>query len=235
MGLLYETRQRIIDEDAYWVMMGDAAECITPKDERWASGGIDPQLVDARGVDYIVDRQMEWLREFVASIIDRCLVWHQGNHERKYSHYSGHNPIKEAVLVPLGREDLWCEGSQNTIIEFPNGRAVINSAHGNKTSQFIGTLINWQMKRLRDYDDITVLMRGHHHHLFAVKAANIHTTRGKRPRLKDRVCAVLGTGSALKTLEEEVVSYAEVGDFHPVVLGFPYAVIGGDGYLEVCS
>ena len=227
MGLLYETRRRILDEGAYWVMMGDAAECITPKDPRWASGGIDRKLVDARGVDFIVDRQVEWIREFVAPIIDRCLVWHQGNHERKYSEYSGHNPIVEGVLAHYGKASLWCEGSQNTVLEFfhdgsPVGRAVVNSAHGNKTGQFTGSIVHWQMNRLRTYDDVSVLMRGHHHHLFAVKVANIHTTKSKKPRLKDRVAVILGTGSALKTLEENSASYAEIADYPPVVLGFPY-------------
>ncbi len=231
--LLYKTRDAIAeDENSLWVHTGDAAECITVKDPRWASGGIDFSICPPGEADYVVDYQMAWIREFVEPIIDKCLVWHEGNHESKYASTSGHSPILDAVLRPLGRQDIYSPGQCITRLSFKDryGKMCsvrVSSAHGTKTSQYPGTLINWGTLRLRSYDDVDILMRGHHHHCFAVKVANVYTGPNHN-NLKDREGVVVGTGSAYKTMQEEAKSYSEDADFLPVVLGFPRIILRPD-------
>ena len=231
--LLYKTRDRIIEDPrALWVHPGDAAECITVKDPRWASGGIDYEICPAGEADYVVDHQMHWIREFVEPILPKCLAWHEGNHEGKYSENTGHKLIVEDVLEPLGFKHLWAPAQQTTLMQFVDEHGKVcsvrlNSAHGKKTGQSVGAIINWAINRLRSYDDVDILMRGHHHHCFALKCANVSTGRS-HSRLHDREGVIMGTGSAMKTMQEDAKSYAEDADFMPVVLGFPRVALRPD-------
>lgn len=225
-GLLERTRDYILADPVHrrWIFMGDGAECITPTDRRWKSRGVDGSLIKLEDADRIGQISVKIVAEFARPIIDQCLVWHDGNHEDTLSRNTTFI-IGEEVLSRLGRPDLYAPGQATTRLVFTDKyRKVcsikINSAHGNKTGQEVGTLINWAVRKLRAYDDVDILMRGHHHHLFAQPCANVSNDT-RHSRLRDRVCFVVGTGSALKTLEEHVSSYSEEGDFLPVVLGFP--------------
>lgn len=67
--------------NAYWVGMGDYAECIIHTDPRFDARSIDKKYVDR--LSYIVDAQFDDLEELFTPIQDKCLGLLEGNHERQ--------------------------------------------------------------------------------------------------------------------------------------------------------
>jgi predicted phosphodiesterase len=214
--------------------MGDHTDAIDAKDPRWDSGGVDYEIIPPHRQNEYSDLVVKWLADFTRPIIDQCLVWHDGNHEAKFNKANSTSLSRRVLEQLFGVEDprvesLYAPGQATTRIVFSDEHrhtieVKLNTAHGNKTGQQVGTLINWGAQKLRSYDDVDIIMRGHHHHVFAQKVANVSNDI-RHSRLRDRVGMVVGTGSALKTLQEKVKSYSEEADYLPVVLGFPRIVL----------
>lgn len=230
--LLYKTRDWLLEkpERRLWFGMGDHTDGIDSKDPRWDSGGIDYDIVPPDRQNEYGDLTVDWLSEFVLPIKDQLVKWHDGNHEDKFNRFNSTSLSRRVLENVFGRKSerlaqVYAPGQATTRFQFvdPYGKVCtlkVNSAHGRKTGQKVGAIINWAVDKLRSYDDVDILMRGHHHHLFAQKCSNVSNDVGHK-RLRDRDCMVVGSGTALKTLQEDVKSYSEEADYLPVVLGFP--------------
>ena len=80
--LLKETIAEIkANPKARWGGMGDYCEWITKDDPRFASGGIDEEIVRIGNLDRIGDVYVEALAEMLKPIADKCWFFGRGNHE----------------------------------------------------------------------------------------------------------------------------------------------------------
>jgi len=237
--LLHKQRAWLLErpDRRLWIAMGDHADAIDPKDPRWDSGGVDYEVVPPDRQDEYGDLTVKYVTKFVEPIMDQCIVWHDGNHEDRFNKLNSTNLSRRVLENIYGIDSpqikrLYAPGQATTRLQFVDAHGKvctckINSAHGRKTGQQVGAIINWAVQKLRSYDDVDILVRGHHHHLFTQKCSNVSNDVGHR-RLRDRDCMVVGSGTALKTLQESVKSYSEEADFMPVVLGYPVITLRPD-------
>lgn len=229
--LLMRKREQIIrDPGALVVLMGDLYDCITASDKRFDSASIDYSVIDPKKLSRLADeltRDGCWM---LAPIIDKVLVAHDGNHEKVLDKGAA-SSLMARILDKLGGPELvervYAPAGAMTTLRFEDGNkhnltCKIQSAHGVQASQYTGTLVNSMVRKTKDYQDADIILRGHSHHVFAIKAAKLHT---QEDDLSDHEAVVCHTGSALKTYEQDKESYAEEKDYAPIVLGFPRITI----------
>lgn len=221
----YEVRNEIAaNPTALVALMGDLTECITEKDPRWDSGGVDYSLVAPGDASHILDAEVEWATDFLRPIHDKVVVIHDGNHEKQANRHNA-TSITERVVEASGiPRDLYVPGAALTRLVFTDSSRhacslVINSAHGTQTGRMDGGKLN-RMKQALAYFRCDIMLRGHSHSLFTsphdwLEANANHT------KLIAKRGYVSHTGSFLRTYEQDQDSYAEDGDYPPTSIGCP--------------
>ena len=229
--LLMRKRDEIVrDPKGLVVLMGDLYDCITSSDKRFDSASIDYSVIEPKKLSFLHDELTKDACRMLEPIIDKVLIVHDGNHEEVLNRNST-SSLLAGVLDKLGGEELvgrlYAPGHAMTTLRFEDGNkhnltCKIQSFHGTQASQYMGTLVNSMAKKTQQYHDADIILRGHSHHAFAVKAARLDENGEE---LFDCEVVLCHTGSALKTYEKDKESYAEKKDYAPIVLGFPRIII----------
>lgn len=225
MGALIDTRNAIKDDPmAMHLFMGDAAEFITEKDPRWSAGGVDPDIIPAGQQGRIGDLTVEWLSEFFSPIADKCIGYHDGNHEKAMNKHNSTNVSSRTIKLAGIDANLHTPGMAMTRIVFTDSSKhacslIVNSSHGNQTGRMDGAKIN-QMKQALAYFRCDIMLRGHSHSFFASPADWLEPN-ANHTKLVAKRGYVSHTGSFLRTYEQDQDSYAEDGDYPPTSIGCP--------------
>jgi hypothetical protein len=239
--LLEKTWARIKqDPKALWAFIGDGWDCITTRDQkRWNSHTIDYDIVSPEKLDSMTS---EVVKDGVNILknklpMDRCVVFHEGNHERHLRQESTTDILSD-MLERVGRRDLYVPGNCTTTIAFHHNKHkaefVMNSGHGNQAAQLVSTCIAGMVNKMKFYGDIDLLVRGHSHQYFLQPVAKLDRKK-KKDDFVDHVLYVCHSGSYLRTYGRDVEGYGEVADYAPTVLGSPRLLLrpaGGRVYME---
>jgi len=213
------------DPHALWVGMGDMVESIAANDKRWTAGGIDENIVNLASQDRIGDVYVAKLAAKLKPIADKLVVYGDGNHEWAFDkHY--YTNLSVRVLDAIGRSDAYGEWESLTRLEFSDGGhrhpLVIFASHGWQAGRMDGAKMN-EVSRIMSYVDADIYLQGHSHSKFAVAKTRIEANQ-PWTKLVARKVYVAHTGSYLRTLQQNVVGYAER-------FGYPPTSIGGVKFL----
>jgi hypothetical protein len=212
------------DPNAYWIGMGDYADCIAPGDKRWRLRTIDWNKIgrDARGNLDISDLAgwMEGLveKEFAPILnSEKCLGLLEGNHEREFAdHY-----FVDLTRRICKRHDLAYLG-QTALIRWmfkrsAKGNATIDifAEHGATGGGTPGNSINNMATRLSGWD-ADVLLKGHVHKRHTWTVSRL----GWGPKeMTERPQVLCLTGTYLKGYQVGELPYSEQKAYAPSELG----------------
>jgi hypothetical protein len=222
---VFETRDEIANDDkAIHIFMGDGAEFITRTDPRFDSQGIDDELVSIKQIDTIGKVCVDFLGELFSPIADKCIGYHDGNHEKKYNRFNDDN-VTMAVMKRAGIDiDLYNPGQAMTKIIFTDKSRhacsmVIESGHGVQAGRMDGAKIN-RMKQALAYFRCDLMLRGHSHSLFTSPADWLEPN-ATHTKLTSHRGYVSHTGSYMRTYEQDTDCYGEDFDYPPTSIGCP--------------
>lgn len=225
--------QRVVDSiasdpNALWVGMGDHHDCIDPKDtRRWASASIDYTIVNPSRVDKIVEVVKDDGESFFRPIMDKCVVFHRGNHEEYLDKMNGCE-VGRSICKRLGHEDKYSAGMCTSTLQFKDtskhlAEFVINSSHGAACPQSDGAGVTSMTKKLQHFRDVDLLVRGHSHRTFLQPVASLSRCKNREDNV-DKVSWVCHASSYLQTYATGKQCYAETADYAPTVLLTPRLV-----------
>ena len=221
----YAVRDEVASDPlALVAFMGDGAECITEKDPRWDSGGVDYSLLTPGHARKIGDIEVEWLTEFMRPIADKIIVYHDGNHEKAFNRHNATDFSDRVMIGASIPRDYHAPGMALTRIVFTDASRhacslVVNSAHGNQAGRMDGAKIN-RMKQALAWFHCDIMLRGHSHSFFASPCDWLEPNSNHTRPVSKRGY-VSHTGSFLRTYEQDQDSYAEDGDYPPTSIGCP--------------
>jgi len=87
-----------LGKKAYWLGMGDYADCVTPSDfKRWEGKIIAPWMKD--NVDNIGPTQCRKVDEILSPIWGQCLGLIEGNHDDNIRRYNHYDFMKELLIL----------------------------------------------------------------------------------------------------------------------------------------
>lgn len=231
--------KRMVDQikqerNAYWIGMGDMADCILKNDVRFDIQALAPWVRK----DNIVESQRNWLKELFKPIAHKCLAFMEGNHcETIHRHYQFDmtRNLAHDLGVPYGGASCFIvpkfarkpEGAEyKTNIR----QYVIHAWHGNGGAQTEGARLMRLMRLVNDIQADIYLM-GHLHCITLYTPDRLIYQNG---RVKSTRLVAATTGSWLKTYtqpksgEEFNASYAEAKGYKPSRIGCPVLKIVPD-------
>lgn len=232
--LLEEHIQRIADmENAMVFLMGDQAEWITLKDNRFR-----PSQIDKRFLTRLEDLPMaylDYLESLLAPIAHMIEIVHDGNHENSMfpSLYPGAEltarlrKVVEKTWGPIVAQQKlrYSPGEAYTKISWkqPNNghyrSVMINTAHGWQAGRQPGAKHN-SMSQMFSWIGADIIMRGHSHELFAEPGPPREVPNQQMTKLHTITTVCGMTGSYLKTREvSERPSYSENAGYRPIERG----------------
>ena len=220
--------------NAYFVGMGDYADCITTHDPRFMSGGLASWVRP----DDIVDSQRNYLRDLFKPVADKCLCLLTGNHEEAI--HKAHDDdigrhLAEDLGVPYGGYSSFLEllfRRGNAPGKSDAFRLVVHLWHGAGASQTEGARIMRLMRLVNDIEADIYLMG--HLHAIAVYTPDRLVLSTKTKRVRSTKLAAVVTGSWLKTYtqphdgESMSISYGEMKGYKPSRIGCPCIEIDPD-------
>lgn len=209
------------DEHALWLGMGDMVEAIAPNDPRWNAGGVDERVVNLASQDRIGDVYVDKMATKLRPIAEKCIGYGDGNHEVTFNrHY--YTNISVRVLEAIGRPDMYNGWACLTRLAFEHtggARTAVKvfSHHGWQSGRTDGAKVN-ESRRLMAYVDADIYLTGHSHSKFIVPNTRLDVNPSWTREVA-RTVYVAHTGSFLRTLEQNQVSYAERAGYPPTTLG----------------
>jgi len=210
------------DPNTRLIFMGDQVEAIAPNDKRWHAGGVDPAIIDLAHQDRIADVYVEKLAELLAPVADKIIAYGDGNHEAAFTkHY--YTSISGRVLEAIGRPDAYTGWACLTRIVFDHRtrkRSLpvrVFHSHGFQAGRLEGGKVN-EVRRLLAYIEADVYCQGHSHSKWVVPQTRLETDV-RFTRLVAHEVYTCHTGSFLKTLQQDHVSYAECAGYPPTSTG----------------
>lgn len=219
------------NKNAFWVGMGDYADCITKDDKRFDIVGLAPWVER----DNIVESQRQWLRNLFLPIKDKCLCLLTGNHEEDiHSHHQ--NDITRNLCNDLNVQ--YAGFHCFLIIEFYRGVEKNGNLsdkwvltwhlwHGAGTAQTEGARIMRLMRLVNDVVADGYAMG----HLHAKAFYEVERLRCERLRVKSQTVKAFITGSWLKTYNQPdkgqslSPSYGEKRGYKPSCISTPTVII----------
>lgn len=213
------------DPNARWIGMGDYVEWITPKDKRWAAGGIDEQIVNMANLDRIGDAYVEAISTILRPIMDKCWSMGVGNHETRYESEHHTSLVQRIIQACDAPGELYTGWAAITRICFENDSNMRASArvfhsHGWQAGRLSGAKVN-QLDHLMGWiDDCRIYLQGHSHDCIVKSKVKL----GTNPSFtKQRAYKVYGAhcGSFLRTYQDGTSGYGERGGYPPVPIGPP--------------
>ena len=199
---------------AHLLGLGDWAEAISATDKRFDLGSIDPRFLDGD----LIANQYNYIEEALEPIKDQVLTLHAGNHDLKVKK-NCHIDMTKQMCRNLGIQ--YAEGSALTRLSFkrPNRTTsfVIYSAHGSQAGRNTGSKIN-SMESLSNAYVFDLAVCGHSHSLFTISSTQVYLSQNNT--LGFRTIHFGNSGSFLRGIKENVVSYGELGGYKPSKVGY---------------
>jgi len=224
MELVFRTLDGIrADPRALWGGMGDYIDAIFPNDPRWAAGGIDERFMPLSNQDRIADAYREKLSDLLHPIAEKCLFFGRGNHEEtvlKHYYTDLAGVVAHDLKLPYSE---WAGATKVVFSDSPVASShgyqlIIFHQHGWQAGRMDGAKVN-EARRLMAYIHADIYLVGHSHSKFVIPQARMGFNH-PFTRIVQQEVYLAHTGSALKTLRQDVVSYAERAGYPPVSLGF---------------
>ena len=220
-GELFRDRETIrTTPNALYANMGDNGDFIAPDgDRRFRADRLDRDLFDLDNLDELGDVQVDWLAEFEAPVIDRCVVQLGSNHPNKFDQKHQTNTMKRKLKAIAGDYQLWAPAMASVQLLFTDehGHAcevLFNLHHGTHTGDADRLLRQLRMK-LRFWPTVDVMARGHCHHLKQTSEKRMVPDRRNRDINHRKAFGIL-TGGYGKSFAG---SYAEAMDLDPIDIG----------------
>lgn len=216
------------DKNAYWIGMGDMADCILKEDKRFDISGLASWVKK----DNIVESQRIWIRDTFKPIAGKCLAFLEGNHEEKI-HRNYQNDLTrnlcEDLKVPYGGYSCYLNikfvRAQNDRTNF-----LFHCFHGAGASQTEGARI-MRLMRLVNEIEADIYLMGHLHCMAQYTPDRLKLYQG---RIKSTKLAAVITGSWLKTYaqpregQQLNASYGERAGYKPSRIGCPVIYLDPD-------
>jgi predicted phosphodiesterase len=209
-------------KNAMYIHMGDGSDCIAVKDRRFDSHTVDFSIVDPPRLGELGDVAVEDRVQFESSIIKKCIGAVDGNHEFRYNTENGTNITLRALDRMRHAEAYDPEGVIVTILFTDEHghtcNASIFAAHGVATAKYKSTLLNNLLVKLRHWNDVDIIARGHCHYVGAMDEVRVGLNGNYKKLTQKNVYAVL-SGGYLKTYLEDGQCYAARADLDPIDIG----------------
>lgn len=221
--ILTRDRDEIAAEPkAMYATLGDLYECIPYDDPRYDPAHVDWDFIAPEDMGHMSDVVVADRVAFEAPVIDKCLVSLWGNHDGKFS-TRHHTDINLRALERMDRADAAARGAALVRIVFTDAhkhacQVVLNLHHGRRIAKYKSTLLNNLLIKLRHWNDVDILARGHCHFTGAASEARVGFDRHFHDLRDKKVYAAL-TGGYLKTYLEDGSCYAEDFDLDPIDIG----------------
>lgn len=238
-GIAKEVEIIRADKKGLYANLGDAIECITVNDKRY-----DPSVHGGRYNTLLA--QANRVAEMEAPVADKCLLRLLGNHEFK-AHVAGVGRFDEHIAGKLAGNDKkkWNElpmtPGYSCICVLSHMRIFL--AHGWKVGKF--STSDPTMMRMHKQLKIKKLLRnkagncelmaqGHGHEMIVLPPQSGLSLLEKDGKVRQHYPTMVTdhdgyiaensrwyamTGSCLKTMDDEVITYGEVGGYDPSELG----------------
>lgn len=213
-------------ENAFWVGMGDYAECINLTDKRFDLKSLEPRFLPR--LDDLANACFEELKQILTPIREKCLGLLVGNHEetlRLRQSQDIHGALCLALRAPnLGYDCLlrWtfrrCKAAKHG--RFPATTLKILASHGTIASRRPGAKIN-RMEDIASNFNCDIAMFGHGHSKLASERIELDVPASGTMRLMERKKIVIMTGCYRKNHAEGTLDYAEKAGYPPVPIGSP--------------
>lgn len=226
---LAETISRVeADPSALYIHMGDGHEWITPADPRWDAEAVDEEFITLNQLGNI---RAAAIRDAVATwepVKEKCILWHDGNHEHRYDQHNDSHVTLEAVRRLGIDEDIYSPGSALTQLVFEDKSRhvcslVVYSDHGYQAGRKDGAKLN-TMRELPSYIRADIYLRGHSHSLF-VSPIDWLEPNANHTEVKAHHGYVSHTGSYLRTYQQNATGYGELAAYPPTTIGSPRFIL----------
>lgn len=209
-------------DNAMYADLGDLYECINYDDRRFDPADVDWSLIQPSDMGRYADAVVADRVEFESPVIDKCAVSLWGNHDGKFSTIH-HTDVNLRALERMGRADAAARGAVLLRIVFTDAnkhscQVVLNLHHGRRIAKYKSTLLNNLLIKLRHWDGVDILARGHCHFVGAESEARVGYDR-TFGRLRDKKVFAALSGGYLKTYREDGHCYAEDLDLDPIDIG----------------
>ncbi len=213
------------DPSARWIGMGDYVEWITPKDKRWAAGGIDESIVNMANLDRIGDVYVEKVSTILRPIMPQCWGMGKGNHEGTFER-EHHTSLVQRILQECGAPGSlytgWAAITRVVFEDETEHRAAVRifHSHGWQAGRLSGAKVN-QLDHLMGWiDGCRIYLQGHSHDNVVKKKTKLDTDR-RFLRLVAYNSYGAHTGSFLRTYQMGTEAYGEEHGYPPVPIGPP--------------
>lgn len=229
------TVKRILDDPlAYWLFMGDACEFINYQDKRFDAKTCAPWL-RLRDLNDIVQIQADWIIELFKPIREKCIGWHDGNHEETIRLKFGRD-IAAYMAKALGAKYL--SYSALTMLSVDDGKTShckVFSHHGIGGGRYDGAKIN-SLQMSGRWIDADLYLQGHNHSCISsvnpCLSIRMKHDDGEGVEWEEQDRAFVNTGTYFRTYYRDrnkaSSSYAEKKAFPPSKIGTPEIHIGFD-------
>lgn len=220
---LMRDRDEIAAEpNAMYCDLGDLYDCIAHDDKRYDPADVDWSLIEPHDMGRLSDMVVADRVALESPVIEKCLVSLWGNHDGKFSTYH-HTDINMRALERMDRADAAARGAALVRIVFTDAnkhacQVVLNLHHGRRIAKYKSTLLNNLLIKLRHWDGVDILARGHCHFTGAESEARVTYDRAFN-RLRDKKVYAALSGGYLKTYQEDGHCYAEDMDLDPIDIG----------------
>lgn len=214
----------ILQNDAFWLGMGDYMECITRKDSRFRPEDIAPWC---RGEADVAEAQVQRLVAKLQPIKDRCVGLIKGNHEDAiYDRWDNdvYGRLLHYLRVPEQRIRLDSRGFVRLIFR----RMTNNVRHGTTTVTIFaehgyggGRLEGapaLALARLSKNYEAQIFIEGHRHREMSFTDERVKVSGS---RLVGEKLAFVCSGSYLKSWHPDTEIYAERAQYPPKPTGSP--------------
>ena len=210
---------------ARWIGMGDYVEWITPKDKRWAAGGIDESIINMANLDRIGDAYVEKIATILRPIMDKCWGMGKGNHEGTFER-EHHTNLTQRILQECAMPgDLYTGWAAITRVVFEDRNKHRSSirvfhSHGWQAGRLSGAKVN-QLDHLMGWiDGCRIYLQGHSHDCVVKKKTKLDTN-ASFTKLSAYDSYGAHTGSYLRTYQQGTSAYGEEHGYPPVPIGPP--------------
>ena len=217
-----ETVNKIANaKNAWWIGMGDMADCILPGDKRFDMGVLDKWVKQ----DDITESLRRRLVDILKPIKSKCLCYLSGNHEEtlhKYSNADISRHVCEDLGLPYGGYSAFLKVTfrrlkgNNKYNRYWD--VLFHVRHGSGAAQSEGAR-TMALMRLVNAFAADIYLMGHLHCITTYCPERLELAN---ERVKSRRLVAAITGSWMKAYEQgSTIGYAEMKGYKPTQIGCP--------------
>jgi len=218
---LKETLRAVKDDpNAYWLGMGDYAECINLQDKRFDVKSVDPKYLPR--LDDIANACFDDLASLFEPVKDKCLGLLVGNHEETLRIRHSQD-VHGALCLRLGLKNLGYDSFIRWRFVRPNSSSVcinIFASHGTIAGRRDGAKMNRIEDLTRNFDADLYLV-GHGHSQIAHRSVTLEVPTSGELKLRERLRLGCMTGTFRKCYEPGTRDYSEKSHHSPPSIGCP--------------